>query len=117
MWQSWLTEIQINLQVYIKIDECKNLNSCVIKNSYTDCDKDVYEVLNDSIVKPLNDEMIIRMNEQMIVIFVWNEDKKIIVKYSKSEDINETSFRCVKNAHTYFNIWRLGIFCDCCWKN
>ena len=32
----------------------KTLELCVIKNDHIDCDKDTYDVLNDSIVKPLN---------------------------------------------------------------
>ena len=46
----------------------------------------------------------------MIVIFIWNEDKKLIVKYSKSEDINESSFRCVKkctHVFQYLETWHI----------
>ena len=35
----------------------KNLNSYPIKNAHIDCDKDTYDVLNESIVKPINDEI------------------------------------------------------------
>ena len=65
------------------------LNSYVIKNAHIDCDKDTYDVLNDSIVKPLNEEMKLLMKKDMFVYFMWNEDKKLIIKYSKEEDINK----------------------------
>ena len=35
----------------------KKLNSYLIKNAHIDCDKDTYDVLNESIVKPINDEI------------------------------------------------------------
>ena len=73
----------------------KNLNSYVIKNVHIDCEKkNAYDVLNESIVKPLNDEMKITINED-ICFLMRNEDKKVILKYSKSEDINESNFRSV----------------------
>ena len=31
------------------------------------------------------------MNKDMFVYFMWNEDKKLIIKYSKEEDINKSS--------------------------
>ena len=65
------------------------LKSYVIKNAHIDCDKDTYDVLNDSIVKPLNEEMELLMNKDMFVYFMWNEDKKLIIKYSKEENINK----------------------------
>ena len=44
-----------------------NLNSYIIKNDHIDCDRDVYDVLNESIIKSLNDNMKIIMNEDMFV--------------------------------------------------
>ena len=82
--------------IYINV---KNLNSYVIKNVHIDCEKNAYDVLNISIVKPLNDEMKIIMNED-ICFLMWNEDKKVILKYSKSEDINESNFRSVIKIRT-----------------
>ena len=35
----------------------KKLNSYVIKNIHIDCDRETYELLNESIVKPTNDEI------------------------------------------------------------
>ena len=67
------------------------LRSYVIKNAHIDCEKDTYDVLNDSIVKPLNEEMKLLMEKDMFVYFMWNENKKLIIKYSKEEDINKSS--------------------------
>ena len=39
------------------------LNSYVITNAHIDCDKDTYDVLNDSIVKPLHEEMKLSMKK------------------------------------------------------
>ena len=37
---------------------------------------------------------------------MWNEDKKLVVKYSKSKDIDVSNFiNVLKNTYTYFNIW------------
>ena len=69
------------------------LDSYVIKNAHIDCDKDTYDVLNDSIVKPLNEEMELLMNKDMFVYFMRNEDKKLIIKYSKEEDINKSIYK------------------------
>ena len=74
------------------------LNSCVIKNTHIDCDKDIYDVLNDSIVKPLNEEMKLLMKKYMFVYFMWNEDKKLIIKYSKEEDINKPIYKKIINS-------------------
>ena len=73
----------------------KNLNSYVIKNGHIDCDKDTDDVLNESIVKPINDEMKIIMNKDMCVFFMWDDNNKTIFKYSKREDINESSFKYI----------------------
>ena len=76
----------------------------VIKNPHIDCDKEIYAALNDSIVKPLKNKMKIIMNKDMF-LKMWNEDKKLTVNYSKSEDMNESSFRrAKKNSHTHFYI-------------
>ena len=40
------------------------------------------------------------MNEDMFVFSMWNEDKKLTVKYSKSEDINESIFRSIIKIRT-----------------
>ena len=32
------------------------------------------------------------MNKDMCVFFMWNEDNKLIIKYSKEKDINKSSF-------------------------
>ena len=32
------------------------------------------------------------MNKDMFVYFMWNKDKKLIIKYSKEEDINKSLF-------------------------
>ena len=69
------------------------LKSYVIKNAHIDCEKDTYDVLNDSIVKPLNEEMKLLMEKDMFVYFMWNEDKKFIIKYSKEGDINKPIYR------------------------
>ena len=73
------------------------LNSYVIKNAHIDCDKDSYDVLDDSIVKPLNKEMELLMKKDMFVYFMWNKDKKLIIKYSKKEDINKSIYK--KNSN------------------
>ena len=59
-------------------------------NAHIDCEKDTYDVLNDSIVKPLNEEMKLLMEKHMFVYFKWDEDKKLIIKYSKEGDINKS---------------------------
>ena len=69
------------------------MKSYVIKNAHIDCDKDKYDVLNDSIVKPLNEEMKLLMNKDICVYFMWNEDKKLIIKYSKEEDTNKSIYK------------------------
>ena len=48
--------------------------------------------MNDSIVKPLNEEIKLLMNKEMFVFFMWNEDNKPTIKYSKEEDIKKASF-------------------------
>ena len=52
------------------------LKSYVIKNAHIDCEKDTYDVLDDSIVNSLNEGMKLLMEEDMFVYFMWNEDKK-----------------------------------------
>ena len=89
-------EIQISLQVYVERYERKNLDSYVIKLTPIDCDKDTYDILNYFIVKPLNDGMKIIMNEDMFGFLCGMKT----IKYSKNEDVNESSFRCVKK-HTH----------------
>ena len=76
------------------------LNSYVIKNAHIDWDKDTYDVLNDSIVKPLNEEMKLLMKKDMFVYFMWNEDKKLIIKYSKEEDINKSIYKNIIQIKT-----------------
>ena len=49
--------------------------------------------MNQPIVQPINDEMKTMMNKDMFVFFMWNLDNKIIFKYSKKDDINESRFR------------------------
>ena len=71
----------------------KKLKSYVIKNAHIDCDKDTYDVLNNSIVKPLNEEIKLLINKFMFVFFMWNEDKKLIIKYSKEVDINKPRYK------------------------
>ena len=71
----------------------KKLESYVIKNSCIDCDKDTYYVLNNSIVKPLNEEIKLLMNRDMCMYFMWNEDKKRIIKHSREEDINKSVYK------------------------
>ena len=68
------------------------MKSYTIKNAHVDCDKNTYEILNDSIVKPLTEVMKILMNKDMCVLFMWNEDNKLIIKYSKEKDINKLCF-------------------------
>ena len=65
----------------------------VIKNAHIDCEKDIYDVLNDSIVKTLNEEIKLLMEKYIFVYFMWNEDKKLIIKYSKEEDINKSIYK------------------------
>ena len=80
----------------------KTLELCVIKNDHIDCDKDTYDVLNDSIVKPLNEEMKLLMKKDMFVYFMWNEDKNLIIKYSKEEDINKSIYKKIfKLKHVF----------------
>ena len=74
--------------------------SYVIKNAHIDCEKDTYDVLNDSIVKPLNEEMKLVMEKDMCVYFMWNEDKRLIIKYSKEEDINKSSYNKIIQIQT-----------------
>ena len=69
------------------------MKSYVIKNVHIDCEKDTYDVLNDSIVKPLNEEMKLLMNKDMCVYFMWNEYKNLIIKYSKEEDTNKSIYK------------------------
>ena len=65
------------------------LKSYVITNAHNNYEKDTYDVLNDSIIKPLNKEMKLLMEKYVCVYFMWNEDKKLIIKYSKEEDIKK----------------------------
>ena len=46
-----------------------------MKNNHIDCDKDIYDVLNEPIVKPFNEEMkIIINNKYFCFLFVeWKE--------------------------------------------
>ena len=41
---------------------------------------------------PLNEEMKIIMNKDMFVFFMWNEENKLVIEYSKEDDINKSSF-------------------------
>ena len=76
------------------------LRSYVIKNAHIDCEKDTYDVLNDSIVKPLNEEMKLLMEKDMFVYFMWDEDKKLTIKYSKEGDINKSIYKKVIQIKT-----------------
>ena len=76
------------------------LKSYVIKNVRIDCEKDTYDVLNDSIVKQLNEEMKLLMEKNMFVYFMWNEDKKLIIKYSNEEDIKKSIYKKVIQIKT-----------------
>ena len=69
------------------------LKSYVIKNAHIDCDKDTYDVLNGSIVNPLNEEIKLLMKKYMFVYFMWNEDKLLIIKYSKEKDISKSIYK------------------------
>ena len=83
-------------EIYIQ-----KLKPYVTKNAHIDCDKDTHYVLNDSIVNPLDEEMKLLMNKAMVVFFMWNEDNKFIIKYSKEEDINN-SFRDIRKKNEWF---------------
>ena len=79
----------------------KTLNLYVINNAHIDCEKNTYEVWNESTVKLLNDEIKIIMNEGMKKM--WNEDKNVMVKYSKSVDVNESIVRIlISRGLSYF---------------
>ena len=78
----------------------KKLKSYVIKNAHIDCDKDTYDHLNNSTVKPLNEEIKILMNKDIFLFFIWNEDKKIIIKYSQEENINKSSYNKIIQIKT-----------------
>ena len=80
------------------------LNSYVIKNAHIDCDKDAYDVLNDSIVKPLNEEMKLLMKKDMCAYFMWNENEKLIITYSKKEDINKSIYKQIVQIKPRFLI-------------
>ena len=77
------------IYIYIYIYKLK---SYVIKNAHIDCDKDTYDILDESIMTPLNEEMKIIMNKDMFVFFMWNEENKLVIEYSKEDDINKSSF-------------------------
>ena len=70
----------------------KKLLSYVIKNAHIDCDHDTYDIFNKSIVKPISDDMKLLMNKDMFEFLLWNEDNKLIIKYSTKNDCNESSF-------------------------
>ena len=65
-----------------------NIDSYVAKNAHIDCEKYTCEVLNNSIIKPLNDELKFLMKKDIFFFLMWNEDKELIVKYSKREVID-----------------------------
>ena len=46
------------------------------------------------------------MNKDMFVFFMWNEDNKLIIKYSKEEDINKSSYNKIIQIKTRFLISR-----------
>ena len=81
--------------LYLWDTHIKKLKLCVIKNAHIDCDKDTYDVLNESIVKPLNKEMKIIMNKDMFVFLMWNEDNKLIIEYSNEDDITKSNFNSI----------------------
>ena len=78
----------------------------MIKSAHIDCEKDTYDVLNDSIVKPFNGEIKMIMNKDLF-FYMWNEDKKDTVEYFRSEETNELSFTNINNTRT-----RILIFGD-----
>ena len=69
------------------------------------------------------------MNKDIFVFFMWNEDKKLIIKYSKDEDINNSSYKktiqiktrlLISEDLTFFatvvgKVNKSG--CWCCWCN
>ena len=96
------------------------LKSYVITNAHIDCDKDKYDVLNDSIVKPPTEEMKSLMNKEMSVHFMWNEDKNIIIKYSKEENIIISIYKTIIQIKTrllisgdlaFFATQAVGVIC------
>ena len=63
-----------------------------MNNAHIDFDKDTNDVLNKSIVKLIDDGMKIILNEDMFVFFMLDNNSKLLVKYSKRDDINESIF-------------------------
>ena len=56
--------------------------------------------MNNSIVKPLKEELKSLMNKDVFVFFMCNEDKKLIINYSKEEDINKSSYNKIIQIQT-----------------
>ena len=50
--------------------------------------------------KILNEEMKLLMEKDMFVYFMWDEDKKLIIKYSKEGDINKSIYKKVIQIKT-----------------
>ena len=46
------------------------------------------------------------MNKDMFVYFMWNEDKKLIIEYSKEEDINKSIYNKIIQIKTRLLISR-----------
>ena len=56
--------------------------------------------MNEPIVKRFNEEMKIIINKNMFVYFMWNEENKLIIEYSKEDNINKSSFNNIIQIHT-----------------
>ena len=69
-----------------------------VKNAQIDCEKNIYEIINDSIIKPLNDKINILWKKMCLSFFMGNGDEQLIVKYSKNEKINVSDI---------VNIWKI----------
>ena len=72
------------LQVYIETHNVKNMKPYAINNTHIDCDKDTYDVLNESIVKLTNDEMKTIMNKDIFYFL-----RVMIIIMSSSNILNE----------------------------
>ena len=91
-----------SISKFILRDIHKKMKSYVIKNARIDCDKDTYDVLNNSIAKPFNEEMKLLMNKDMFMFFMWNKNKNIIIKYLKEEDMKKSSYNKIIQIQTRF---------------
>ena len=50
------------------------------------------------------------MNKDRCIFFMWNEDNKLIIKYSKEEDINKSSFNKIIQIPTRILISSDSVF-------